>query len=116
MCNVAKTFEWVVYNQLKLSLTSQLSKQQHGFVTNRCIETILMEFSNYVHNNCPQTICGPFLFLLFFNDSDKECGLTKVFKFADDKTLLKTNLTHAFYKHRSTNLQIGVLRIILNLT
>lgn len=157
MCNVAKAFESLVYNQLKLSLSPLISKHQHGFVSNRCIDTNLMEFTNYIHEafelghqvdvfygdiakafdsvsqplfmrklmNYPignktlkwihsytsnrkqfvevgteksrrfeahsaigqGTICGPFLFLLFFNDSDNNCGPAKVFNFADDKKI-----------------------------
>lgn len=32
-------------------------------------------------------ICGPFLYLPFFNDSDKDCSPARVFNFADDKKI-----------------------------
>lgn len=44
------------------------------------------------------TICSQFLFLLFFNDSDKDCGPTRVFNFADDKKIAykeRVGHTHA---------------------
>lgn len=43
ICNIAKIF------QLKITLSPQLSKQQHGFLSNWSIETNLMELTNYCH-------------------------------------------------------------------
>lgn len=45
MPNLAKVFEKVIYNQLKLIIMPRLSNNQHGFVTNRNIETNLMTFT-----------------------------------------------------------------------
>lgn len=45
MPNLAKVFEKVIYNQLKLIVMPRLSNNQHGFVTNRNIETNLMSFT-----------------------------------------------------------------------
>lgn len=39
-----------VYDQVKLIICPQLSKRAHGFVSNRSIETNLMEFSHYAHS------------------------------------------------------------------
>lgn len=50
MYNLAKVFERVVYNQLKMILAPKISKQQHGFLSNRCIETNLMEFVTFIHD------------------------------------------------------------------
>lgn len=49
MPNLAKMFERVVYEQAKLIICPQISKKAHGFVSNRSVETNLMEFSHYVH-------------------------------------------------------------------
>lgn len=49
MPNLAKVMEKIIYNQLKLILTPLLSKQQHGFLSNRNIETNLMDFSIYAN-------------------------------------------------------------------
>lgn len=51
MPNLAKLFERVVYNQLKLIVTPHLSKRQHGFLSSRCIESNLMEFTFQVHKS-----------------------------------------------------------------
>lgn len=47
--NVAKVFERVIYNQLKLCISPKISETQHGFVSNRNIETNLMEFTVRTH-------------------------------------------------------------------
>lgn len=47
--NIAKVFERVLYNQLKLYIAPQISESQHGFLSNRCIETNLMEFTLRAH-------------------------------------------------------------------
>lgn len=135
----------------------KLSKQQHGFLSNRCIETNLLEFVTFVHeafekglqvdvfyadikkafdsvnqplfmkklagfpvanktlhwmnsysSNRKQsvkvglstsdqftahsaigqgTICGPIMFLIFFDDSDEKQVATRYFNFADDKKI-----------------------------
>lgn len=49
MPNLAKVFEKSVHYQLRMIICPQLSKQQHGFLSNRCIETNLMEFVNFTH-------------------------------------------------------------------
>lgn len=41
--NLAKVFERVMYNQLKLIICPRLKKTQHGFINNRNIETNLFE-------------------------------------------------------------------------
>lgn len=51
MPNLAKVFERVVYNQLKLIIMPKLSKSQHGFLMNRNIETNLLEFTMQVNNS-----------------------------------------------------------------
>lgn len=51
MPNIAKVFEKVIYNQLKLIIMPKLQKNQHGFLSNRNIETNLMEFSMQVNNS-----------------------------------------------------------------
>lgn len=45
MPTIAKVFEKVVFNQLKMVIMPQLSDNQHGFLPNRNIDTNLMEFS-----------------------------------------------------------------------
>lgn len=45
MPNLSKVFEKVIYNQLKFIVMPRLSNNQHGFVTNRNIETNLMSFT-----------------------------------------------------------------------
>lgn len=50
MPNLAKTFEKVLYNQLKLVIMPKLSKSQHGFLPNRNIETNLLEFTIQINN------------------------------------------------------------------
>lgn len=49
MPNVAKVFEKVLYNQLRLIIMPRINKNQHGFLTNRNIETNLMEFTLQIH-------------------------------------------------------------------
>lgn len=49
MPNLAKVFEKVIYNELKLIVPPRLSKLQHGFLKNRNIETNLMEFCIYIN-------------------------------------------------------------------
>lgn len=39
MLNVAKVFERIVNTQLRMFITPKLLKQQHGFLSNRCIST-----------------------------------------------------------------------------
>lgn len=56
MKNLAKVFERVVYDQLSMKIAPKLSKNQHGFLSNRCIETNLMEFVNYAHEAFEQGI------------------------------------------------------------
>ena len=138
-------------------IAPRLSKQQHGFLSNRCIESNLMEFVNYVHEGFEQglqvdvfygdmakafdvvhqplfirkisrfpisnqtlhwlnsyssnrkqvvkvnssfsnpftahsaigqgTICGPLMFLSFFDDSDRGNEHLRIFNFADDKKI-----------------------------
>lgn len=51
MPSLAKVFEKVIYNQLKLIIMPELSKNQHGFLSNRNIETNLMEFSIQVNES-----------------------------------------------------------------
>lgn len=48
--NIAKVFERVIYNQLKLCIIPRISETQHGFVSNRNIETNLMEFTIRTHH------------------------------------------------------------------
>lgn len=50
MPTLAKVFERIIYNQLKLVITPLLSKNQHGFVSNRNIETNLLQFSSLIHD------------------------------------------------------------------
>lgn len=50
MPTLAKVLEMVVYDQLKLVITPRLSKNQHGFISNRNIETNLMEFSTMIYD------------------------------------------------------------------
>lgn len=52
--NLAKVFERIVYNQLRMIINPQISKQQHGFVKSRNIETNLMTFCTYVHTSFEQ--------------------------------------------------------------
>lgn len=49
MPNLAKVFERIMYEQVKLIINPNLKRQQHGFVSNRNIETNLMEFSQFTH-------------------------------------------------------------------
>lgn len=46
----AKVFERVVHNQLKLIIPPKISTTQHGFVSNRNIETNLMEMTTMAHD------------------------------------------------------------------
>lgn len=48
--NIAKVFERIIYNQLKLYIIPRISETQHGFVSNRNIETNLMEFTIRTHH------------------------------------------------------------------
>lgn len=50
MSNLAKVFEKLIYNQLKLIIPPRISKSQHGFLSNRNIETNLMEFTTFIHD------------------------------------------------------------------
>lgn len=50
MSNIAKVFEKGINDQLKLLLTPRLSKNQHGFLQNRSIESNWMEFSTHIHD------------------------------------------------------------------
>lgn len=50
MPNLAKVFEKLIYSQLKLIITPRLSKSQHGFLSNRNIETNLMELITFIHD------------------------------------------------------------------
>lgn len=47
--NLAKVFERVVYNQMKLIIPPRTLPSQHGFVSNRNIETNLLELTNHAH-------------------------------------------------------------------
>lgn len=47
--NLAKVFERAVYIQLRLILTSRISRTQHAFLSNRNIETNLMELTTLIH-------------------------------------------------------------------
>lgn len=47
--SLAKVFERVVYNQMKLIIPPKISTTQHGFVANRNIETNLMEMTTIAH-------------------------------------------------------------------
>lgn len=47
--NLAKVFEKLIHNQLKLLITPRISKSQHGFLPNRNIETNLMEMTTLIH-------------------------------------------------------------------
>lgn len=157
MPNIAKVFERVVHNQLKLMITPHITNQQHGFLSNRSIESNLHDYISYIHEafecndqvdvfyadvkkafdtvNQPLmisklskfpigndtlkwinnyslnrkqfvrvgsdssgqysahsaigqgTICGPLLFLAFFNDSDDCIKTARSFNFADDKKI-----------------------------
>lgn len=49
MPNIAKIFERVIYEQLKLIIFPRLSASQHGFLNSRNIETNLMEFAVHAH-------------------------------------------------------------------
>lgn len=49
MPNFAKVFEKIINYQLRLAVSSQLSKSQHGFLSSRNIETNLMELSIHAH-------------------------------------------------------------------
>lgn len=49
MPTVAKVFEKIINYQLRLAVSSQLSKSQHGFLSSRNIETNLMELSIHAH-------------------------------------------------------------------
>lgn len=50
MPTLAKVFERILYNQLKLIVAPLLSKNQHGFISNRNIETNLLELSTLIHD------------------------------------------------------------------
>lgn len=56
MPNLAKVFERIINNQLTMIIAPRISKQQHGFVSNRCIETNLMEFVHYIHSAFEQKV------------------------------------------------------------
>lgn len=47
--NLAKVFERVVYCQLKMIIAPRISKTQHGFLSNRNIESNLMELTTLAH-------------------------------------------------------------------
>lgn len=47
--NLAKVFERLMYNQLKLIIHPRISTNQHGFLSNRNIETNLLEMSTHIH-------------------------------------------------------------------
>lgn len=47
--NMAKVFERVVYNQLRLIVSPKIASSQHGFLSNRNIETNLLELTNHAH-------------------------------------------------------------------
>lgn len=47
--NLAKVFERLIYNRLKLIIPPQISPNQHGFLSNRNIETNLMELTTIIH-------------------------------------------------------------------
>lgn len=49
MPNIAKAFERGVHNQLKMIITSHIPAQQHGFLSNRCIESNFHDFIGYIH-------------------------------------------------------------------
>lgn len=51
MCNIAKVFDKAVHDQLKMIISPNLSKKQHGFVSSRCIESNLMEFCTFTHES-----------------------------------------------------------------
>lgn len=50
MPTIAKVFEKVVFNQLKMIIMPKLSDHQHGFLPNRNIDTNLMEFTTVINN------------------------------------------------------------------
>lgn len=56
MPNIAKVFDRVIYEQLKLILIPLMKVTQHGFLPTRNIETNLMELTTHIHqafdNNC----------------------------------------------------------------
>lgn len=155
--NLAKVFERIIYHQLKMIISPKISTTQHGFVSNRNIETNLLElttrahcayesnaqldvfyadigkafdsvdtdlllckltkfpisntllkwFKSYLNNRIQYvrvgssklkqipvhpgvgqgTILGPFLFLVFFNDSDPKMPDIFSLNFADDKKI-----------------------------
>lgn len=47
--NLAKVFERLLHNQLKLIITPYISTNQHGFLSNRNIDTNLMEMTTLIH-------------------------------------------------------------------
>lgn len=49
MPNLAKVFERIVHNQLKLIINPRVEKQHHGFVNNRNVEINLIEFCTFRH-------------------------------------------------------------------
>lgn len=49
MPNLAKVFERVVHDQMKLIINPRVAKTHHGFVSNRSVESNLMEFTHYTH-------------------------------------------------------------------
>lgn len=48
--NLAKVFEKVIYNQMRLIITPKISTTQHGFLSNRGIDTNLMESTVLIHD------------------------------------------------------------------
>lgn len=87
MPNIAKVFEKSVHYQLRMIICPQLSKQQHGFLSNRCIETNLMEFVNFTHSAF-----------------DKDC-LVHAF-YADIKKAFDT-IDHSFLIRKLANFKLG---------
>lgn len=47
--NLAKVFERLIYEQLKLIIPPHISSNQHGFLANRNIESNLMEMTTHIH-------------------------------------------------------------------
>lgn len=50
--NIAKVFDIVINDQLKLFVQPSIKSTQHGLLPNRTIETNLMELTTHIHRAC----------------------------------------------------------------
>lgn len=105
---LAKVFERVVYFQLKLILASKISKSQHGFVSNRNIETNLMEMTTLGHEAFEQKAQLDVFYADIakaFDSVNPSKLLSKIAKYRVSNAFL--GWLHSYLSNRSQYVKVG---------